>query len=115
MSVIRSKVRPPSLRAPSVSRPRLVRRIAELENQFGVVWVRGTAGSGKTTAVLESVEAAGRPLAWLTLDSSEAAPGRLLTHLEAALKDTLADLPPVATDALADGIGHLEDAGMLDG
>ena len=79
-------------------------RIAQLEEQFGVVWVRGTAGSGKTTAVLEAVESAQRDLAWLTLDSSEAAPGRLLIHLEAALTQTLPDLAPVATDALADGI-----------
>src|SRR3954454_2740777 len=113
MSVIRSKVRPPSLRAPSVPRPRLARRIAELENQFGVVWVRGTAGSGKTTAVLEAVEAAVRPVAWLTLDSSEAAPGRLLTHLEAALKHALPDLPLVETEALEDGSAHVEAAGLL--
>src|SRR5829696_2573244 len=96
LSVIRNKVRPPSLRAPSVPRPRLASRIAQLEERFGVVWVRGTAGSGKTTAVLEAVESAQRDLAWLTLDSSEAAPGRLLTHLEAALTQALPELPPVA-------------------
>src|SRR4051812_8280350 len=106
VQVIRSKVRPPSPSGRVVSRPRLTSRLAELVERFGVVWVFGAAGAGKTTAVVEAL--ADGPLGWLTLDSTEPAPGRLLAHLEAAL-----GAGSVATDALAAQIGHVEAAGLL--
>ena len=113
MRVIQSKIRPPDPQARVVDRPRLADLIAELEELYGIVWVTGSAGAGKTTAVLESVRRTGRPLAWLTLDTTERAPGRLLMYLEESLARVLPDLPPVATQALAADIAHVEAAGLL--
>ena len=111
MPVIRTKIRPPAPPRRVVARPRLTERIVELHERFGVVWVRGTAGAGKTTAVVEAL--GGTPLAWLTLDATESAPGRLLVHLEAALARAVPGLEPVASAALAEAVPHVEAAGLL--
>lgn len=113
MRVIQSKIRPPDPQARVVERPRLALLIGELEDLYSIVWVTGSAGAGKTTAVLEAVRATARPLAWLTLDSTEAAPGRLLMYLEESLTRVLPELAPVATQALAADIAHVEAAGLL--
>jgi DNA-binding SARP family transcriptional activator len=113
LPIISSKVRPPDIQARVVARPRLEQLIAELAHLYGIVWVTGSAGSGKTTAVLEAARSSGRPLAWLTLDTTERAPGRLLMYLQEALTRALPELSPVATDALAVEIPHVEAAGLL--
>lgn len=113
MPVIASKIRTPSPPERVVGRPRLAEHIAELADLHGVVWVTGGAGAGKTTAVAEAVAGFDRPLAWLNLDTSERAAGRLLVYLEAALAQALPNLPPVATAALASDVPHVEAAGML--
>jgi DNA-binding SARP family transcriptional activator len=113
VTVLSTKVRPPSVRGSVVARPRLASRIAELAEMTSLVWVRGTAGAGKTTAVVEAVATSSRPVAWLTLDASEAAPGRLLAYLESALARVLPRLPDAATVALADDVTHVEAAGLL--
>ena len=75
------------------------------------VWA--TAGAGKTTAVRQAVVGLGRPVAWLTLDPTDAAPGRLLVYLEAALRRGLPDFAGTTGEALAAGIIHAEAAAML--
>jgi DNA-binding SARP family transcriptional activator len=96
-----------------VVRPRLRRRIADLVDRFGVVWVLGSAGSGKTTAVADAVGSLASPTAWITLDATDAAPGRLLLELERTLHQALPELPPVATQALAAKVPHIEAAAYL--
>jgi DNA-binding SARP family transcriptional activator len=113
MVIVRSRIRPPGLGDRVVGRPRLQRLISELSRSYGIVWVTGTAGSGKTTSVLEAATADGRPLAWLTLDTADQASGHLLTYLEAALRSVAALDGPAVTDALADGVPHVEAAGLL--
>ncbi|HET6507955.1 MAG TPA: BTAD domain-containing putative transcriptional regulator [Baekduia sp.] len=113
MTVLKAKVRPPAVRGAVVARPRLASRIAELTERTRLVWVRATAGAGKTTAVVEAIAASPRPVAWLTLDASETAPGRLLAHLESALAGAVPGLRAVATTALADDVTHVEAAGLL--
>src|SRR5439155_11305425 len=66
-----------------------------------------------TTAVVEAVCGQGRSLAWLTLDETDALPGRLVTYLEAALARRAPQLDGVATRALAAGLPHPEAAGLL--
>jgi ATP/maltotriose-dependent transcriptional regulator MalT len=52
------------------------------------------AGAGKTTAVAAAVRTLTRPAAWLTLDWTDAAPGRLVRYLEAALAAQLPGVRP---------------------
>ena len=113
MTPIGAKLRPVPLNSWVASRPRLRRQIAELVNRYPVVSVVGTAGSGKTTAVTDALASMKRPVAWLTLDDTEEAAGRLLVHLQQAAAVAVPDLPPVVDDALAASLPHVEAAGHL--
>jgi len=111
--VIRSKLVPPALPDRHVARPRLERVIARLMERRRVIVVSATAGAGKTTAVCAAIGRSKRPVAWLTLDRSDRAPGRLLMYLEEALGRRRPAAVGAATGALAAGIGHTEAAGLL--
>jgi DNA-binding SARP family transcriptional activator len=111
--VVRAKLTAPSLPERWVERSRLDQRLAELTSRYSVVTVVATAGAGKTTAVTRAVTGIGLPTAWLRLDDSEAAAGRLLVYLEAALASRVAAADGVAMRAVASGIAHPEAAGLL--
>ena len=111
--VIQGKLVVPPLPERRVERPRLERSLAALIERHRVVVVSATAGAGKTTAVATAVRLVERPVAWLTLDRSDAAPGRLVTYVEAAVARPLPELSGVARRALAAGIAHDEAAGLL--
>ena len=72
-----------------------------LVERYPLVWVAATAGAGKTTAVVQAARSIERPVAWLTLDATDAAPGRLVTYLEAALARCAPQVDGVGTGALA--------------
>lgn len=112
-AVIQGKLRIPPLSARVVGRPRLERPLAALIERHPVVVVSATAGAGKTTTVAAATRLLERPVAWLTVDRTDAAPGRLVTYLEAALARELPPLSGIATRALAAGIPHPEAAGLL--
>jgi ATP/maltotriose-dependent transcriptional regulator MalT/DNA-binding SARP family transcriptional activator len=112
-SVIQSKVRVPVVPDTFVDRPRLRGLLARLIAERRITVVSATAGAGKTTAVVSATETLGYPVAWLSVDRTDAAPGRLVTYLEAALTQRLPGLAGVATEALAAGIPHAEAAGFL--
>ncbi len=111
--VIRRKICPPPLPATVVRRPRIEALLARLVEQHKVTCVYASAGAGKTTAVLQAAEALNRPLAWLGVDSTDVATGRLLTYLEAALAPHAPSVEGVATAALAAMLPHAEVAGLL--
>lgn len=111
--VIQRKLSVPPVAERLVSRPRVSELLAGLIADHGVVWVCATAGAGKTTAVVQALERVDRPIAWLTLDETDAAPGRLLTYLEAAVGTVVPAAAEVATGALAGRIPHAEAAGLL--
>jgi len=96
-----------------VSRPRVERRIGELIATRRLVVVEATPGSGKTTAVARAVAAVDRPHAWLTMDWTDAAPGRLVAYLEAAVARAVPAVEGVAKRALDMRIPQAEAAGML--
>ena len=112
-AIIRRKITPPVLAGNLVDRPRLSRRIAGLVARGGTLTVYAAAGSGKSTAVAAALQTQDRPTAWLSLDGSEAAAGRLLLYLEAAVETHASDARGVATDALAARIPVGEAAGLL--
>jgi DNA-binding SARP family transcriptional activator len=111
--VIQGKLRPPPLPEERVRRPRLEGRLREMVARCRVVVVGATAGAGKTTAVADAVAELDRPVAWLTLDRTDVAPGRLVIYLEAAIARQLPGASGVATGAVAAGIPHPEAAGLL--
>ena len=112
-AVIQSKLAVPPLGERLAARPRVSGLVAELLERHPLVLVTATAGAGKTTAVVQAAALLDRPVAWLTLDDTDAAPGRLLTYLEAALARRAPAASDVATNALAARIPHAEAAGLL--
>jgi ATP/maltotriose-dependent transcriptional regulator MalT/DNA-binding SARP family transcriptional activator len=113
LSVIQGKIRVPSISDRFVPRPRLDTLVARLVDEGEVLVVSASAGSGKTTAVVAALRSLARPVAWLTLDKTDTAPGRLVTYLEAALVCQLPELDGVGTKALAALVPHPETAGLL--
>lgn len=111
--LIQSKLTIPTPDADFVDRLRLHEQLASRIAAHRVVVVSATAGSGKTTAVAAAVQRLGFPVGWLSVDHTDAAAGRLLVYLEAALTRCSSSLEGVATDALAAGIPHAEAAGLL--
>jgi DNA-binding SARP family transcriptional activator len=96
-----------------VVRERIERFVAELIDLHPTVRVCATAGSGKTTAVAQALSRVGRRVAWLTLDDTDTAAGRLLTYVEATLGAQVQAARGVATRALAARLPHSEAAGLL--
>ena len=82
--VIRAKVRPPATEG-WLERVRPETLLADALESRRVVVVSATAGSGKTTLVAAVTQRLERPVAWLTLDWTDTAPGRLVTYQEEAL------------------------------
>lgn len=111
--VIQRKLDVPPLSETRVARPRVEARLAQLIDEHRVVVVSATAGAGKTTAVVAAVELLGIPIAWLMLDTTDAAQGRLLTYLEASLARVVPGVSGVVARAHAAGLRHVEAAGLL--
>src|SRR5690348_6890809 len=113
VGLIRRKITVPPSPQRLVRRERIERLVAELMDGHPLVWVCASAGSGKTTAVVRSLERVPRAVAWLTLDDTDAAPGRLLTYLEATVAAQAPSARDVATRAMAARLPHGEAAGLL--
>lgn len=111
--IIRRKLASPVLGDRMVERDRVTSRIHAHLRQATVLAVYAAAGSGKTTAVAMALRDLGRPVAWLSLDGTESAAGRLLLYLEAAVTPHAPAASGVATDALAAGILTGEATGLL--
>ena len=112
-AIIRRKLAPPALGDRLIERDRVTGRIRARLGQANVLTICAAAGSGKTTAVAMALRDAGRPVAWLSLDGTESAAGRLLLYVEAAVAPHAPEASGAATDALAAGIPVGEAAGLL--
>jgi DNA-binding SARP family transcriptional activator len=112
-AVIRTKVTVPALPREFVERARVDDLLAALVRSRRTTVVCATAGAGKTTAVVSALRGTAARIAWLTVDRTDVAPGRLVTYIEAALAVAHPMLDGVATSALAAGIPHAEAAGLL--
>ena len=111
--VIRRKLMVPDTAVGAVPRERLDALLCQLIDAHRVVAVTATAGSGKSVAVAHASRKFDRPVAWLSVDATDAAPGRLVTYLEEALAQQLPSVRGIATGALTAGIPHAEAAGLL--
>jgi DNA-binding SARP family transcriptional activator len=108
-ALIRQRLTIPPLPERLLAREHLEERIAaEIESQRLVI-VSATAGAGKTTTIVRALDRVDRPVAWLTLDEADRAPGRLLTYIEAALRSPEGRL----ADLLAEGVSHEDAAAIL--
>ena len=80
-----TKLLVPQVRPGLVPRPCLLARVKQgLDGKLTLV--SAPAGFGKTTLVAESLQQAGQPFAWLSLDDGENDPARFLAYLAAALQ-----------------------------
>ncbi|WP_028656420.1 BTAD domain-containing putative transcriptional regulator [Nocardioides sp. J54] len=121
MRLVRSKTTIPVTGASAVLRARLIDLITERLRAGSHVRVNATAGSGKTTAVASAVAvlasgddaAAPLPVAWLTLDPMDVAPGRLLIYVEAALRVAIPDLADVVSESVRRGASLMDTAAFL--
>ncbi|PXY29517.1 BTAD domain-containing putative transcriptional regulator [Prauserella flavalba] len=111
--IIRRKIVPPPIPGSAVARPRLEAQLTRLIQRNRIVCVYATAGAGKTTAVAQTSRRIGRPTCWLSVDGTEAATGRLLSYLEAALAVRVPSLAGLTRRALTAGLAHTEVAGLL--
>jgi len=113
LRVIRRKIMVPPLADSVVPRKRVDALLTGLLDQHRLVFIYASAGAGKTTAIVQAARRLQRPLVWLDLDATDAATGRLLTYLEAALAVQVPEAADVATSALAAHLPHAEVAGLL--
>jgi DNA-binding SARP family transcriptional activator len=111
--LIRRKIAPPVLDQGITPRERVEGMLVGLIGRHRLVCVRALAGSGKTTAVRQATARMDRPLAWLELDRSEMATGRLLTYLEGAISRVASSAAGVAAAALRERMAHEEVAALL--
>ncbi len=111
--VIRRKIMSPRLGDSVADRARVVSHLDDLLAERHVVLVQAAAGSGKTTAVAMATRRLERPVAWLSFDGTELAPGRLLAYLEEAVTIPLTSAPRMVAGALEDGLLPAEVAGVL--
>jgi ATP/maltotriose-dependent transcriptional regulator MalT len=111
--VIRRKIIVPDTPVGAVPRERLDGLLSQVVDAHRVVAVTATAGAGKSVAVAHASRRFNRPMAWLSVDATDAAPGRLVTYLEEALAQQLPSVRGIATGALATGVPHAEAAGLL--
>ncbi|WP_354700098.1 HTH-type transcriptional regulator MalT [Paraconexibacter sp. AEG42_29] len=111
--IVGRRIAPPALAGEHVLRPRLHALLAALLDDTGLVAVCATAGAGKTAAVVEAVAAWDDPVAWLTCEPSDAAVGRFVTYLQAAVARALGTDIDAASAALAGGLPATEAACLL--
>ncbi len=109
MNLLRSKLSIPRVGRGLVPRPRVVGLFA-ITGTTRLVVLSAPPGFGKTSAVVDWLQADGRPAAWLSLDEADNDPGRIVPYLVAAVSEAaersadLATLDAVDPDDLAGGL-----------
>jgi LuxR family maltose regulon positive regulatory protein len=81
---LESKLHMPVNRGPLVPRPRLAALLGD-GTTVTLTLVSAPAGFGKTTLLADALAAAGRPVAWLSLDRDDNDPARFWTYVATAL------------------------------
>lgn len=117
MNLLRSKLSIPRAGRGLVSRPRVVQAFTTTGSTRLVV-LSAPPGFGKTSAVIDWLQADGRRAAWLSLDEADNDPGRIVPYLVAAIGGSpgspagLAHVDAVDPDDMAGGlVALLEEPG----
>ena len=111
--LIRSKTRVPAVADAVIERDRVVGELRRASEGRLILQVVASAGSGKTTAVVQFVASRPGPRAWLTLGEADGSPGRLVTYLAAALAAIDPEAPERTRAMLAAGVPPADCAAML--
>jgi DNA-binding SARP family transcriptional activator len=105
----------PPISESAVARPRVSHYLLERLERHGLVQVLAAAGSGKTTAVRQAVEAQHRPVTWLGLEEWHRPPGRLLDAIVDALGGMAPGLHGELVRTRADGLETVQLAAIAGG
>lgn len=111
--MVPAKTRPPGLAAGTVERPRVLAELDAAARDRQILVVVASAGSGKTTAVVQFVTERAGPVAWLTLSETDDRPGRFVAYLGAALERIRPGTREQISELLADGLSAEESAAAL--
>jgi LuxR family maltose regulon positive regulatory protein len=96
------RFRPPAQRRGMVRRTRLLERLDAVPADVPLIVLAAPAGYGKTTALTQWAAGGDRPIAWVTLDSTDNDPVQLARHIALALQQAV-PLPEPETAALTRG------------
>ena len=102
-TVLRTRLVPPRLPAACVARPALARRVATGLEDRNVAIVAGP-GYGKTTLLVQALEAESRLWTWCSCDEGLSSGAALLAHLAAGIEDRI---PGFGADITT--VGAVED------
>lgn len=105
--VVEAKLQVPRAHRQPIARSRLL-RLLEAAGARPLTVVCAPAGFGKTTALVQWVDATRSPVAWLSLDARDDDPRHLLAHLLAALARLAPDATSAAEQGLRDGADLFE-------
>jgi len=109
MNLLRSKLSVPRVGRGLVPRPRVISLFATTESTRLIV-LSAPPGFGKTSAVVDWLQADGRSAGWLSLDDADNDAGRIVPYLVAAMSAA----PRASTDlAHVDAVDALDMAGGL--
>lgn len=111
--LIRSKTRVPAVGDSVIERGRVTDALERAARGRRVLQVVASAGSGKTTAVVQFVTSRPGPVAWLTLGEADGSPGRLVTYLAAAVERIDPGAPARTQSMLARGVAPADCAALL--
>ena len=100
-TLVRQKVMPPGLPSAVIARPRLDDLYTRLLCEHDALAVFAAAGSGKTVQTQQFAIREEWPLAWLTFDSADRSPSRVLSYLAAALLPTVDGIHEVLVEGFA--------------
>ncbi|WP_217923043.1 BTAD domain-containing putative transcriptional regulator [Miltoncostaea oceani] len=112
-TLIRSKTRVPAIADAVIERGRVVAALTAAAADRNILQVVASAGSGKTTAVVQYVASRPGPRAWLTLGEADGSPGRFVTYLAAAVGEIVPGAEARVRQLLAGGSAHADCAALL--
>ncbi len=112
-ALIRSKTRVPAVAEAVVERGRVVGELTRAAEGRRILQVVASAGSGKTTAVVQFLLSRPGPRAWLTLGEADGSPGRFVSYLAAAVEPILPGSAERTHELLAGGVRPADCAALL--
>ena len=112
-TLIRSKTRVPVIADGAIERGRVRATLDDAARGRQILQVVASAGSGKTTAVVQFVASRPGLRAWLTLGEADGSPGRFVTYLAAAIGSIEEEAPARTRELLAGGVPPADCAAIL--
>lgn len=121
--VLVTKLHPPQIHGPLITRPHLRQRLISGFTQSSFTLVAATAGYGKTTFVVDGIAHAKQKAVWLSLDENDNDPVRFMLYLINAFQTVFPQMgqavqsllgnpePPSPTALITELINELDEVG----